>query len=430
MAGLEEDRRIDEEIIERIADFKPYIAAFSLYTCQYNYGRAIAKKLKKMIPEIVTIAGSRYPTFLNDKIEYPFDIFVIKEGEATFKELIEALEYKKLLSEVKGIAYRENGRAVFTGLRERISNIDEYPFALRFSEIYSQPYRGISIPSWSNNPKSAIIEYSRCCYNNCSFCDNAGFWGNKTIYREVPNVIKEMKQLKEKGIDIFYFMDLNFTADEEKAKELCQAMISEKLNASWYCMSNVSTTDRKREMLELMKKAGCYKIAFGVESTSDNALLMMNKKVGNELTTNDQANRVLMMTHNMGFVNQGFYIIGFPWETSESILADAKQLVNMPLHQLNIGIFTPIPLSRFHKKMMEEGYILDPNLERHDRNHLIYNHKSINADEMKEMQELMYREFYQSKEYKKRIIESCEYNPDLRKAFSDYFEHSDIKVEL
>jgi len=410
----------ENEYFNKIADYKPDVAAFSLYTCQYLMGKRIASRLKKNFPKIKTIAGNRYPTHLKEKIEDPFDFFVLKEGEETFKEWLRETEGKKDYESVKGLIFKKNGKPIFTGVRKRKFNLDSLPDALRFPVILNQVYKGISIPPLSTNPHYAIVEYSRCCYNNCKFCDNEGFWGNKVAFKSAKRVVEEIKELKQKGVDIFYFMDLNFTAFPKKTKELCTEMLKENLGVSWYCMSNIATLDGKKDLLDLMKKAGCYKIAWGVESTNDNALKHMDKKVGSHLTTNNQAIRVLKDSFEAGLINQGYYIIGFPWETKKSILKDAKQLKHMPLHQLNIGIFTPIPMSRFYKEMQDSGYRLDANLDNHNRNNLVYDHHNLRPSEIKYLQEKIYKAFYQSPEYNERLSKTCKIDPSFIPSFKDY----------
>jgi len=414
---------IDEnEFVDRIADFGPDVAAFSMYTCQYPMGKRIAAELKRRLPGVVTIAGNRYPTHLGERIEEPFDFFAVKEGETTFREFLREMENNGRFEDVKGLVFRKNGKAVFTGIRPRNLDLDSLPNALRFPVILKQVYRGISLPPISSSPHYAIVEYSRCCYNNCKFCDNEGFWGNRVVFRSPGRVIDEMFELQEMGADIFYFMDLNFTAYPERTMKLCEEMLKRGLRASWYCMSNVATLDGRDELLHAMKEAGCYKVAYGIESTNDHALERMNKRVGRNFTTNEQTLRVLQASLEAGLLNQGYYIIGFPWETEESIMRDAEGLRYIPMHQLNIGIFTPIPMSRFYSEMEANGYEMDPDLELHDRNHLVYNHPALTNDSIKAIQRRIYEDFYNMPEYRERVNDVCAIDPRFRQAFDEYFE--------
>ncbi|MBM3234370.1 B12-binding domain-containing radical SAM protein [Candidatus Pacearchaeota archaeon] len=411
----------DEAFIDRIAEYKPDIAAFSMYTCQYPFGKKVAEELKKR-QNVLTIAGNRYPTHLRYP-EQPFDFFVLKEGELTFRELLARIDKKQQVGDVKGISFGN----VITEARERNFNLDSLPNALRFPVILNQVYRGISIPPLSSNPHYAIMEYSRCCYNSCKFCDNKGFWGNKVIFRSPDRVVDEMFELKERGVDVFYFIDLNFTAFPEKTLELCKRMTDRRLGASWYCMSNIATLDGRDDVLRALKEAGCYRISWGVESTDDNALRKMNKRVGRDLTTNEQTGRVLQKSLDAGILNLAYYIIGFPWEYPHSILKDAGKLKHLAIHQLNVGIFTPIPLSRFYDKMAGE-YKFNTNLEKHDRSNLIYNHKMLTNRTVKALQQRIYHDFYKSPEYLERLRATCTIDPRFRQAFNDYFQFAGMEA--
>ena len=414
----------EEELIERVADFNPDLACFSLYTCQYPAGKRIAARLKEKNPDVINVAGNRYPSFLCDRIELPFDFFIINEGEDTFQKLLQEIGKARIhskinFSEIKGLIYRNNGQAVFTGPNKRIQEMDSFPPAMRFPEILKQVYKGISIPPLSQEPHYALAEYSRGCYGECDFCDNKEVWQKKLTFRSPQKVVEELFQLQEKGVDIIYLIDLNFTASPKKAAELCREMLHQGLKMSWYCMSNIETADGQKgeELLYLMKEAGCYKIAWGIEATDNSSLEKMNKKIRGKILRQEQASRVLEFSLQAGLLNQGYYIIGFPWETAESIQAGAEKLPRLPLHQLNVGIFTPIPLSSF----FERGLKLDSELEKHDRNHLVYQHSSLDHQTLKTLQEKMHREFYESQAYLERVRQSCRIDSRFRTAFEDYF---------
>jgi len=334
----------EEELVERILDYKPDVVGFSMYTCQFPMGGRVASAIKKREPRIITVGGNRYPTFLKENVNDPFDFFVSKEGELTWKQLLSEIERGHNYRNVKGLSFR-NERGIFTGVRARNFDLDSLPNALRFDVILKQIYRGVSIPHLSADPHYAIVEYSRSCYNACKFCDNQGFWGNKLAFRSASRVVDELFELQDRGVDIFYFMDLNFSAVPEKVVELCNEINRRNLKISWYCMSNVATIDSRPDVLYALKEAGCYKIAWGIESTNDSSLERMGKRSGSDILRNEQAIRVLQKSLDVGLLNQGYYIIGFPWEDVESIVKDAENLKYLPLHILNVGIFTPIPLS-------------------------------------------------------------------------------------
>ncbi len=428
----------ESEMVERIDEFKPDVAAYSMFTCQYTMGKRIAGELKKRNPEIINVGGNRYPSYLCYKreteklIKEPFDFFVFGEGEEIFRELLRETGCGKRYERVKGICFKKEELITFTPPRERNFQLDNLPNALRFDIILKQSYKGISIPPLSENPKYGIMEASRGCFYQCNFCDVPQFYGKRLSFRSVERVVEEMLELKDRGVEIIYFMDMNFTASEKYVYDFCDEIIKRGADVSWYCMSNIDSVDGKWDLLSAMKGAGCYKIAWGIESTNDNSLRMMNKGVNGNVLSYEQSIRVLDKSIDAGMINQGYYIIGFPWENEEDILENAEKLRYIPIHQLNIGIFTPIPLSRLRYEMEREKYIFDPDLEKHDRNHLVFNHKYIDGDIIKRLQKRIHRDFYESREFIDRARSSCMKDERYVRAFNDYFEFfgKDIQIDL
>lgn len=428
----------EKELVQKIIDFNPDIVCFSPYTCQFPGAERLASKLKKINPNIIAIAGNRYPSYIRDKMRPPFDFFVVNEGEETFRQLLRVLqknpahfsdgefEDSGVFEELDGLVFRRDGFSLFTGPRKRITDLDSFPDAKRFPQVLRQVYKGISLPSLSQAPHYAISEYGRGCPGVCGFCDNKQVWHNKLTFRSPGRVVDELELLRQDGVDIIYFMDLNFTARPEKAMELCNEMLRRNLNISWYCMSNIATAAGEQELLRLMKRAGCFKIAWGVESTSDVSLERMNKRIRGKVMSSDQVKTVLWDSLNAGLLNQGYYIIGFPWEDPASILGDAEQIKYLPLHQLNIGIFTPIPMSDFFTRPLS----LDQDLEKHDRNHLVFDHPFITPGTIKVLQREIYHDFYSSREYSDYLAASVAIDSRFRQAFNDYFEFSGRSVRV
>ena len=424
--GTEFQSLSETALIEKILEFEPDLACFSMYTCQFPAGKRIAQELKKKNPGLITVAGNRYPSYLKDKVEMPFDFFVINEGEETFKELLEKINNGWNFKEGRGLAFYQDGKKLLTPSRPRIKDLDSFPLALRHPLIMKQAYQGISLPPLSEKPAYALMEYSRGCPSACNFCDNEEVWQKQLTFRSPVKVVDELFSLKEQGVDIFYFIDLNFAASGRKVEQLCREIIEHRVDVSWYCMSNIDSLHGKNDLMKLMKEAGCYKIAWGVESTDDTSLVKMNKKTSGRMLTNERARETLQASLEAGMLNQGYYIIGFPWETASSIIGDAERLKELPLHQLNVGLFTPIPLSNFYD--IARG--LDPDLEKHDRNTLVYQHPSLDNSTLKRIQEEMHAQFYLSPEFKSRAEQLISVDSRFKKAFDDYFQFLGKGVEI
>jgi radical SAM superfamily enzyme YgiQ (UPF0313 family) len=418
----------EKEFVEEVVAFKPNIAAFSLMTCQFNDGKRIAGKLKRRIPAIANVAGGRHPTAFPSEVGFPFDVFVLGEGEETFAELVEELGNGGKLGGVKGISFANGGKPFETGRRQFIKELSSLPDPLREPFLLRQAYMGLSLPPISEKPRYAIVEYSRGCPFKCVFCDAESVWQGCVRFKEARKVVAEMKRLqREHGINLFYFMDLNFTLVKQKVFEFCEEVERQGLETNWYCMSNIVTATRG--VLEAMKEAGCFRVAYGVESTNNENLKTLEKQITAENTlTKEAAEKVLRTSVDIGLINSIFYIIGFPWETRESILRDARGLGDYCAHQFNVGIATPFPGTRWRTRM--NPALLETNWSRYDRKTLVYRHETISAQEMKRLQEKIFREFYASPKYIEQVRELVEREPRLEQSFNDYFRQIELPLTV
>lgn len=200
------------------------------------------------------------------------DAVCIGEGEVTAVELLEAIEGKRSFHSVKGIAFMENGQLVQTPRRELITDIDTIPLPAwdLFPMDYYTLLRG---PHIKNEERSFTILSGRGCIFQCNFCFrlDKGFRP-----RSAEAIIEEIKLLKEKyQVTYIVFGDELLMSSVERTKKLCQAFIDANLNIKWNCNGRLNFA--RPDVLEMMKKAGCVFISYGIESMDDETLKIMHK---------------------------------------------------------------------------------------------------------------------------------------------------------
>lgn len=201
------------------------------------------------------------------------DIVGIGEGEITIVELLEALEGKRELSSVDGIAYIDNsGTYVRTKPRELIKNVDEIPFPAYdlFDMTY---YTMLRLPNIKPTERCIPMLSGRGCTFKCNFCYrmDKGFRP-----RSAESIIKEIQFVKEKyNVSYIGFSDELLMSSKQRTLELCQAFIDAKINVKWDCNGRLNYADK--EVLEKMKEAGCVFINYGIESLDDNTRRVMHK---------------------------------------------------------------------------------------------------------------------------------------------------------
>ena len=228
---------------------------------------------------------------------------------------------------LEGMVRVENGE-VYTNEYAVIKNLDQLSFPafelLPIGKYYSA----------STNKKSMSLNVSRGCPYSCNFCANP----SQLVYRyfSIPTVIEQIKYLiSEHQVQHIEFLDLIFTVNKRNTKALCQAIIDNGLHFDWGCQTRVDQVDQ--ELLQIMRKAGCKKIAFGVESGSEKIRAATGKFISDEklLSTFDTCREI-------GIQCMAYFVMGHPGET----LADLQSTISFSkkLNPFNAVFIRMIPL--------------------------------------------------------------------------------------
>lgn len=327
-----------EETVEKILRQQPRYVGISSMTVGILRAAELARQIKQKKPDITTIIGGAHVTAvpIETLTRFPqFDIGVIGEGELTIVELIETLESKGNIEYVNGLIVRKpNGHLMLTDPRPYIKDLDSIPFPA-WDMVSHLKYYHESATRFSKLPLGSIIT-SRGCPGRCLFCDNKTF-GRKFRAHSAKYVIDMIKYLKANyDIKSLVFYDDYFIADKKRLYEICNMMIQEQLNLQWVCSARVNTVND--EMLSLMKRAGCFQIAYGIESGNQDILNFQQKGI-----TLGRIRSAVEMTHNADIRTKGYFIIGHPTETIETIQQTINFAKLLPLDNFQATYFTPFP---------------------------------------------------------------------------------------
>ena len=244
---------------------------------------------------------------------------------------------------IKGIAYREGGEVVMTLPRPFIADLDDLPIPLH-ELLPLEKYREPLI----KGPFTFIVT-SRGCPAGCTYCIKHVSYQYSARLRSPALIMEELWKLKGLGINnIHMYADL-FTVNREQVMELCERMIAEEIGIRWMCNSRVDYVDE--EMLRTMARAGNWMIAWGIESANEEILKHAHKGA-----YRDKVVRSLKWAREAGIKNWGYFIIGLPGETEETIqetIAYAKQL---PLDIALFHVAAPYPGTPFFFEVVKNGW--------------------------------------------------------------------------
>lgn len=248
------------------------------------------------------------------------------------------------LSAMKGLVWRNAGGQVCVNPdRPFIRTLDDLPLPLHGLLPWKE-YRAPNI----RGPYTFIVP-SRGCPAGCTFCIKHVSYQYAVRIRSPENVLAELRLLWELGLrNVHMYADL-FTVNREQVMGICEGMIGEGLAFRWTCNSRVDYVDP--EMLRAMARTGCWLISWGIESASEQIRRNVHKGTGD-----DKIVRALEWSKAAGIMNWGYFIIGLPGETEDTIRQTIALAKKLPLDLALFHIAAPYPGTPFFFEVVEKGW--------------------------------------------------------------------------
>lgn len=335
----------EEDLKRDLRNFQPDMVLLSITTPGFDEDMRIAQLIKDCSENIIVAAkGAHFNTLDLQSLEnyHALDLALRGEYEQTCADLAAGQPWE----EIPGITFRDEQDAPHrTADRPFLTDLDALPFPARHlanNALYIRPDTG---------EMQTTIVTNRGCPFNCSYCLANQVAGRKNRVRSVENILQEIEECVSKyGIRNFLFRSDLFTADRNWLLALCDGILNRGLDISWSCNSRVDTIDF--EILAAMRKAGCWIIAYGIESGSQEMLERINKR-----TDLDTARRALKITRESGVLSSVYFIIGLPWETEETLIANEKFARELDPDIMEIFYVYPFPGTQLHSQVVELGLL-------------------------------------------------------------------------
>ena len=318
--------------------------------------------------------------------EYPsLDYVICREIEGSILELIQTVEKEGDLFRVKGIAFRdEEGTPVVTEERPYIDDLDSLPIPahdLLPVEKHRLPFIGSNY---------TFVLHSRGCPYPCNYCRQPIMWGRRVRKRSAESIYKELVHLGTLGVDNIMFHSDTFTIDKQIVLDLCRLIVENGLKVRWICNSRVDTIDE--EMLGWMKRAGCWMIAYGIESGDDDVLKSVEK--GGKASV-AQARKTVLASKKAGIRVWGYFIMGLLGDTKESMERTMNFACELPLDLANFAVAAPYPGTKFNKIASENNWLLSTSWEDFDQNYsAVVNYNHLSTDDIRAAIRKAYMKYY------------------------------------
>ncbi|HHT9158615.1 MAG: hypothetical protein A2099_07205 [Planctomycetes bacterium GWF2_39_10] len=339
------------QVVDEVKTKNPKYVGLSAMTHSISYAAMVAKFIKEKCPSVKIILGGVHITSATEETlkKYPeyFDVAIIGEGEVTLIELMRTFENREVLSKVAGIAFLVNGEVVKTKPRELVKNMDALPFpAWHLLPDLRTHYTPTLISAGGISSNHLVT--SRGCPGKCIFCDTS-VTGHMVRGYSADYVLEMIDILHKKyKIDDIQFNDDTFVTLRKRLFDICEKLISKNYKLKWSCDARAS--DVTEEGLKLMKAAGCWQIAYGVETGSPRIMEFLKKRV-----TFDQIRNACKWAKKAGISTKGFFIIGHPTETRESIQETLDFMLSLDLDVIGVTFFTVYPGSPIYSSIHEYG---------------------------------------------------------------------------
>jgi len=385
---------------KRIESFNPDIVASSaLATCNTYVVARTLETAKRVNPNILTVAGGQHFTAAaQESLEtYPeIDIIVRGEGEQTFTELVKKAT-KPSFSQIKGISFRHNGKILHNPPRALIENLDELPYpGYHFVKDIVHRYHFAAMTG--HDAPYALIEGSRGCPHNCTFCSQWRHWQGTWRIKMSQRIADEMEFCyKNYGSRFIWLTDDNFGLGK-RADELADGIIQRGIEEDimWFTQARCDDVVKHKDVLPKLRKSGLRWILLGVENPNESTLETFRKNI----TAKDAKEAVKLLKENDIFAHTMF-IIGERKDTAKSI-ADLREFVNeLDPDFVIFAILTPFPGTELYEEARKNGWIEDFNWSHYDMVHAIMPTETLSTKEVQEELYNCYRSFYGS--FERRI---------------------------
>ena len=308
---------------------------------------------------------------------------------------------------IPNIIYHKNGK-IFEG-KENHRTGGEWNVPTPLWELFD--LTSYHFPFARRKPFASILTDFGCPYS-CDFCpvSTLGF-----KLRPVADIIAELQKLYKLGVRELYIRDQTFGVNKERSLKLLKAIVDSNMSFSWTALTRTDVVDD--ELLRAMKNAGCHTLMIGLESANDDILIAHKKN-----TKLDDAYISVMHIKKAGIRVGGFFMLGFPGETKESINNTINFAIDLPLDYVSFNIVSPRFGTSFRQKAIKDGVVNPYNLGAESSVSMpIWENQQFTNQELLSLRRKAVRRFYLRPSYLVRRLFSVRSLYELRNLVREGF---------
>jgi len=318
-------------VARRVYGMQPDLVGLTAMTFTLVDVKLTVQEIKKLMPNVPIVIGGPHTAIFPEecfaKEGLQADYVVVGEGEITLNELANDLE----AGTPKNRIYRQTNF---------IQNLDELPFA---------DYDAVDIHNYysvlAEETPSVTLFTSRGCPFSCAYCDRPAL-GKGFRPQGAMRVVDEMESVEKRGAKEIFFYDDTFSVSMKRVNEICDEYIKRGLKIKWDIRTRVNVVNE--ELLKKMKKAGCERIHFGVESGNPRIVRTMNKG-----TSIKQVEDAFAICKRVGIKTLAYFMLGNPGETFDDVKDTLALSKKIKPDFMQMTILSPFPATKYYLDWMK-----------------------------------------------------------------------------
>ena len=309
-----------DERVEKIPrDLKCDIVLMTVETFSAKRAYLLANKYRK--EGKIVIMGGFHPTMCpNEALEYS-DSIIIGELENNFTQFLVDLKNDCL-------------KKVYEC--DSLCNLSDIKYD--YNVFKNKKYNPIG-----------LIQFSRGCPNRCEFCSVHAFFKDSIRTKSIDTIIQEIKNINHKTL---FFIDDNLFSDKQKARELFEKLIP--IKKKWFCQISIDAAADK-ELLKLMRKAGCILVLIGFESLDIENLKQMKKGVN---IKNNDYKKVIKNVYDAGIMIYATFVIGYDSDTKDTVKKLCEFSIENKFAIANFNPLMPMPGTKLYDRLKSEDKLI------------------------------------------------------------------------
>jgi anaerobic magnesium-protoporphyrin IX monomethyl ester cyclase len=340
-----------QEIKNEIMSFKPDIVGIHATTPLMNQLRDISVLCKDISKDIMVVGGGPHLTALPVESikESMLDAIFVGEADYSFADACDGQDLKS----IQGLYVRTDSGIVQTGWRAPIENLDDLPIPawdLYDSVIYKKHMSRLLC----KYPPITMAEFSRGCVFKCDFCASKNTMALGYRKKSPERCAEEVRVMKRLGYNEFLLADDIFTSDQKWAVEVCEAITHTGIKMGWSCTNGIRVESADERLFSAMRKAGCYRVAFGFETGSDRVLKDFGK--GGKATI-EEGVKAVKLARDQGIDTSGCFLFGLSPDDEQSMMDTIEYARSLPLDMMRFGITIAFPGTPMFDKYQKQGLI-------------------------------------------------------------------------